>query len=411
LAYNQQREARALNVVLFTHPHFLPSQSMPRFARMLQTACERHGHSVQVWTPHPCIYRWVPQGRLSKWAGYVDQYLIFPLRVRQALRHEPDDTLFVFCDQALGPWVPLVKHRPHVVHAHDLLALRSALGEFPQNRTSLTGRIYQRYIRRGFSQARKFICISGRTLQDLQRVGGVPASYCEVVHNGLNQHFAPVPMPEALALIGKAGLPLPEQGLVLHVSGSQWYKNVAGVLAIYACYASDRKAPLPLWLVGVKQTEEVRAALAQVPPQGQVRFLYGIDHDLLQAVYSMARTFLFPSFAEGFGWPIVEAQACGCPVITTDDAPMNEIGGPEAIYLPRLEADGDLQGWACHGSQVLTALLEAQPQETARRRLACQAWAQRFEPSHAISRYLHIYETVLAEARSERAVPNTLRSS
>ena len=385
-----------MRIVLFTHPSFMASQSMPRFARMLQQAYQALGHEVEVWSPTAKVHTWVPTGRLSKWAGYIDQYLLFPPWVRRAVAREPADTLFVMADQALGPWVPLVKHRPLVVHVHDLLALRSALGEVPQNPTRFTGRIYQRYIRRGFAQAQHFICISQRTRDDLQRVGGVTPVTCEVVHNGLNQRFARTPALEARSLLRHAGLSVPAGGLLLHVSGNQWYKNVLGILHLYAVYASAQAEPLPLWLVGVPQTDAVRIALADVPAQGQVHFLYGVDHALLQAAYSLARAFVFPSLAEGFGWPIVEAQACGCPVITTDDAPMNEIGGPHTIYLPLLGPRDDMTAWAIHGARALETLLNEPAQAAAERTEACLAWSRRFEPERAIARYLQIYEGVMA---------------
>jgi len=384
-----------MRIVLFTHPSFMDSQSMPRFARMLQQAYQALGHEVELWSPRPVVHAWLPASRLSKWAGYIDQYLLFPLWVRRAAAREPADTLFVMADQALGPWVPRVKHRPLVVHVHDLLALRSALGEVPQNPTRFTGRLYQRYIRRGFAQARHFICISQRTRDDLQRVGGVAPTTCEVVHNGLNQRFARTPALEARTLLRRTGLPVPDAGLLLHVSGNQWYKNVAGVIRIYAQYATTQTNPLPLWLVGVTQTEAVREALANVPTQGQVHFLHGIDHALLQAAYSLARAFLFPSLAEGFGWPIVEAQACGCPVITTDDAPMNEIGGPHTDYLPLLGDTDDMAAWATRGARVLEKLLN-EPERAQRERIeACVAWSRRFEAERAIARYLQVYERVL----------------
>ena len=385
-----------MRIVLFTHPSFLPSQSMPRFARMLQQAYQERGHEVVVWAPTARVHAWWPKGRLSKWAGYVDQYLLFPAWVRRAVRQQPADTLFVMADQALGPWVPLVKHRPLVVHVHDLLALRSALGEVPQNPTRFTGRLYQRYIRRGFAQAQHFICISQRTRDDLQRVGQVAPLTCEVVHNGLNQRFARTPVLEARSLLRRAGLTVPDAGLLLHVSGNQWYKNVGGVIQIYARYAASQTQPLPLWLVGVPQTEAVREALSAVPEQGQVHFLHGIDHALLQAAYSLARAFVFPSLAEGFGWPIVEAQACGCPVITTDDAPMNEIGGPHTDYLPLLRQPNEMDAWASRGARVLAKLLAESPQAQSERSATCMAWAKRFEAERAITRYLQVYDSVLA---------------
>ena len=400
-----------MRIVLFTHPSFMDSQSMPRFARMLQQAYQALGHEVHMWSPKARLHAWVPAGRLSKWAGYVDQYLLFPLWVRRAVAHEPADTLFVMADQALGPWVPLVKHRPLVVHVHDLLALRSALGEVPQNPTRFTGRLYQRYIRQGFAQAKHFICISQRTFDDLHRVGGVAPVTCEVVHNGLNQRFARTPALEARTLLRRAGLSVPDAGLLLHVSGNQWYKNVNGVIRIYARYAEAQADPLPLWLVGVPQTEAVREALAEVPAQGQVHFLYGIDHAMLQAAYSLARAFLFPSLAEGFGWPIVEAQACGCPVITTDDAPMNEIGGPHTDYLPLLRDTDDANTWAHRGARVLEKLLNEPEQEQHERTEACVAWSQRFEAARAIGRYVQIYERVLALPPTRAAQAFAQRSS
>jgi glycosyltransferase involved in cell wall biosynthesis len=57
------------------------------------------------------------------------------------------------------------------------------------------------------------------------------------------------------------------------------------------------------------------------------------SHDLIEALYVSAQALLFPSLDEGFGWPIIEAQACGCPVITSDREPMRTIAGPAALLI------------------------------------------------------------------------------
>jgi glycosyltransferase involved in cell wall biosynthesis len=303
----------------------------------------------------------------------------------------------VFADQALGPWVPLVKHMPHVVHVHDLLALRSALGQVPENRTRWSGRLYQRYIRWGFRQARHFISISNKTRDDLSRYGNVRPVRSDVVYNGLNYAFAPLPAQQARQVLAQAGLPTPDQGMVLHVSGNQWYKNVAGVIRIYAHYARSQSKPLPLWLVGDIRGAAIDAALAEVPAQGRVQFFQGLDAQVLQACYSLARALLFPSLAEGFGWPLIEAQACGCPVITTDEAPMTEAAGPAARYLPRLKSDADPQAWAAHGAAVLADLLALPAAEAYSMCQQCQAWPARFSATAAIDGYLRAYERVLAD--------------
>jgi glycosyltransferase involved in cell wall biosynthesis len=389
-----------VNLVLITHPAFLHSQSMPRFARSLAAGFAARGHAVSLRAPRPVLHRVVDGRPFAKWAGYADQYLLFPRELRAQCRRDPADTLYVFCDQALGPWVPTLADRPHIVHCHDLLALRSAIGDCPENPTAWTGRVYQRYIRRGFRRARHFVSVSERTRTDLHAFGGVTPVTSEVVHNGLNFPYAPLPADEALRTLRAAGLPAQPDGMVLHVSGHQWYKNVRGVLCLYARYARARVAqgqrPLPLWLVGVRRDEALRRAEAEVPAGGRVEYLLGLDNHALQAAYSLARVLLFPSLAEGFGWPIVEAQACGCPVVTTDDTPMTEVGGPEARYLPRLAHDADITAWAEAGAGTVAELAHLAPDVRAALAARCAAWSRRFDADAAIDRYLAIYQRVLA---------------
>ncbi len=396
-----------MRLIMFCHPDFFASRSMPRFAGMLKSAYEGLGHSVELWRPRARAFNWVPRGRLSKWGGYVDQYVLFPLWVRRALRSTPHETLFVFCDQALGAWVPLVRDRPHVVHVHDLLALRSALGDIPENPTSLTGRMYQRYIRRGFRRARHFISISRKTRDDLHRFGGVTAQTSEVVYNGMNFPYARMSTEESLQTLRAAGLPAPAAGVLLHVGGGQWYKNLAGVLALYARYARQADEPLPLWCIGPKPIGAASIA-ARLPPAGDVHFFGNLQSAALQAAYSLSRALIFPSLAEGFGWPLLEAQACGCPVITTDEPPMNEVAGPAARYLPRLKSQADLDAWSVRGAAVLREILGEDEPARERRMRTGQQWASRFGAERAIEAYLAIYARVLESGQPQAGIETTL---
>jgi glycosyltransferase involved in cell wall biosynthesis len=391
-----------MDLVLFCHPSFLSSQSMPRFAQMLKTSYEARGHRVELWSPKPRVSKRIPRGRLSKWAGYIDQYILFPIWVRRATKRVSGNTLFVFCDQALGPWVPLINDRPHVVHVHDLLALRSALGDIAENPTSLTGRIYQRYIRRGFQHGRHFISVSNKTRDDLHRFGRIKASISEVVYNGMNFPYKESPRPESLSMLRAAiaPVPVPTAGFILHVGGGQWYKNLVGVVAIYAEYAALVAEPLPLLWVGPRPNAAVKAAIDKVPQNGQLIYLRNLDSATLQALYSLARVLLFPSLAEGFGWPLIEAQACGCPVITTDEPPMNEVAGKAACYLSRLKSVTDIEPWSRAGALVLQKLLDESAPEKAQRKKSGQMWVTRFDTDKAIEEYLAIYEKVLDVART-----------
>jgi glycosyltransferase involved in cell wall biosynthesis len=61
------------------------------------------------------------------------------------------------------------------------------------------------------------------------------------------------------------------------------------------------------------------------------------SHATLRALYSGATGLIFPSLQEGFGWPIIEAQACGCPVFTSNILPMTEVGGHGAVYIDPID--------------------------------------------------------------------------
>jgi glycosyltransferase involved in cell wall biosynthesis len=385
-----------MRIVLFCHPDFLPSQSMPRFANMLESAYRARGIEVHKWTPRAIFRYWIQDVMAGRWLGYIDQYVLFPLWVRRQLKHTPADTLFVFCDQALGPWVPLVAHRPHVVHAHDLLALRSALGDIRENPTSLTGRIYQRFIRRGARRSRHFISISRKTRDDLHRFMDVNPAVSEVVYNGLNYPYSRLPADVAQQTLTAAGLPVEPRGMLLHVGGGQWYKNLPGVIALYARYAASHSEPLPLWCIGPPPGGKVADALRALAPAGRVLFFQDIASSTLQAAYSHARALLFPSLEEGFGWPLIEAAACGCPVLTTDRPPMSEIAGPGAVCVPRLRPDQDLQSWAMEAAGMLDLLLRRPEAERNADAQQMAQWVERFDSIRTIDQYLEIYRRIVA---------------
>ncbi|HET8685301.1 MAG TPA: glycosyltransferase, partial [Methanosarcina sp.] len=246
-----------MKAIIFTHPKHMNSQSMPRFASSIADSLKSTGCHVDVISSHRYISKYFKSPFLSKWLNYIDQFIIFPQLAKSTLKKLPNDYLLIFCDQALGPWVHLAANRPHVIHTHDLLALKSALDLIPENATSKTGKIYQKFIRRGFQKGLRFIAISNKTKADLIEFGGIPAHKISVVLNELNFDYRRMPVQEAATVLRRNGFPTPEEGMILHVGGSQWYKNKLGIIKIYAAYAARNSNPLALWLVGPKPTGAV----------------------------------------------------------------------------------------------------------------------------------------------------------
>jgi glycosyltransferase involved in cell wall biosynthesis len=99
--------------------------------------------------------------------------------------------------------------------------------------------------------------------------------------------------------------------------------------------------------------------------------------------------------AEGFGWPLIEAAACGCPALTTDEPPMNEIAGPRTVYLPRLHRDESLHAWAARAAEALNVLLAKAAAEGAEEAEQAAQWTRRFDGARTIDRYLEIYRAII----------------
>src|ERR1700683_5179365 len=305
--------------------------SMQRFAAFMARGLTQAGHQVRWLRPRRLIGQLhVSEFGLGKWLGYVDKFGVFPSCLKPAIRWA--DVVHI-CDQANSFYTKHMGALPHVVTCHDVLAIRSALGEIPQNRTRWTGRQLQRLILKGLISSQHVVCVSEATRKDLLRIAGIPDDRVSLVYNSLNYPYSRMEQREAGCRLRRL-LVDPTQAFVLHVGGNQWYKNRLGVLRIFSLLRKLTPGrQLKLVLVGKPWTTEMRRFVAEHGMSDVTVELTGVVDEDLRALYSAATMMLFPSFQEGFGWPIIEAQACGCPVLTSGRAPMDEIGGNAAIYV------------------------------------------------------------------------------
>jgi glycosyltransferase involved in cell wall biosynthesis len=395
-------------LVVLSHPPFVPSLSMPRFARMIADGMCARGFQVSEWTARPRFFNLpVPQGA-KKWCGYLDQFGCFPLEMQRRLRAIDPRTVFVVTDHALGPWVPMLARRPHVIHCHDFIAQRSALGEIPGQVTRLSGRCYQSYIRRGFRRGQNFVSISQATRADLHHfLGGEPETSV-TIYNGLNGDFRPIPHDKALANLPEDWRAPLAGGFVLHVGGDQWYKNRLGVVAAYAAYVQQGVASggcsfraVPLVLVGTEPSTTLAQAIEAVPQPGRVFVGVAVSFERLRALYSLAALLCFPSLAEGFGWPIAEAMACGCPVLTTGVAPMSEVGGEAAEWCDPMPTNGaaEQKEWAKKVGDQMNDMLGWPAAKRRERVEVGLVNARRFDREKTLDAYAEVYVNLNARMR------------
>lgn len=393
-----------MNIVLFTHPEFSGTHSISKYSNMIAEGMRRRNHRVEIYTAQKLFYRIPLPEPFRKWLGYLDQFLIFPIQLKMKLNKSPSDTLFVFADHALGSWISLVKDRPHLIHCHDFLAQRSAQGEIPENLLSVSGKMYQALIRKGYRSGRNFISISKKTESDLRRFLIKPPQISEVVYNGLNQEFAPGNQEKSRDILSdELRLPL-SKGYILHVGGNQFYKNRKGIVEIYNSWRSQSKAEIPLLLIGAAAEAELKNFVAASPYASDINFASGISNRVLRLAYQGASVFLFPSLDEGFGWPIAEAMASGCPVITTNEAPMNEVGGLACMYIRRRPSYGEPGKWASESAQVLEKFFRLNGVDREELIRAGLVNAKRFDTEEALEKIEKIYREVIKPHESQKSV-------
>jgi glycosyltransferase involved in cell wall biosynthesis len=354
--------------------------SMQRFASVLLEALPKRGVEARLIRPEP---RWnftrAGQGP-GKYLGYVDKFAVFPCALRRTLREWPDAVVHV-CDHANAPYVKHLQRTPHLVTCHDLIAVRSARGETPEYRTGWTGRRLQQMILAGINRARLVACVSHATRDEVLRLTKLPVERVKVVLNGLNYPYSPMPPPEAAGRLRRFNLGGP---FLLHVGSDLWYKNREGLLRIYRRLRELMPEAPQLVLAGGGHSAVTQTFIREHHLASHVTLLGGCESEDLRALYSAARWLVFPSLVEGFGWPIIEAQACGCPVATSNRPPMNEIGGEAAVYFDPADEAGAAE-------TLRNALREPEEARAARVRRALEHAAM-FSTDRMVGGYLELYQ-------------------
>ena len=230
---------------------------------------------------------------------------------------------------------PLGRPRcPRLVTCHDLVPLA-----FPAEygRWQSGGAAGRRWLdTRRYRSADHLIAISRATADDLMTLLGIEARRISVVHNGIDlQQWNADPGQNDAAVLARHGL---ERGSYLAYAGdADWRKNRDGMLAALALARATGpgKALCLVWAGSLSADKRTRLLeQARVEGVGRAVVLTGfVPDDDLRALYRNALGLLFVSRAEGFGFPVVEGMACGCPVITSNRSSMAELAEGAALLV------------------------------------------------------------------------------
>jgi glycosyltransferase involved in cell wall biosynthesis len=260
-----------------------------------------------------------PGRRLTGIAGHAWEQFTLPLRARHGLLWSPCNT---------GP----IAVRRQVVTIHDLFPL-----DHPEWFAANFVRVYRAVVPTLMRRVQRLIAVSEYTKRRIVEAVPEAESKTAVIHSGIGGQFRPASIHAAGEAAHELGLP--PGRYVLSVSSIEPRKNVARILQAW-----ERALPgLPpdMWLVlaGKQGKASVFGSSAVGPVPERVRFTGYVPDHLLPGLYAGAQAFLFPTLAEGFGFPPLEAMACGVPVLTSNGSSLIEVCGGAAVLVNPLNVD------------------------------------------------------------------------
>jgi glycosyltransferase involved in cell wall biosynthesis len=268
---------------------------------------------------------------------------------------------------------------PGVVTIYDLSFLR-----FPRT-FNLTNRVYLTATTRATARrARRIITISEHTRRDIVRLLSVPEQRVDVTYPAADERYRPLPAPEVDVFRQARGLP---DAFVFAVGTLEPRKNLVGLLHAYARLRQPRA---PLYVAGGSgwQVSPIFDTVQQLDLHDDVHFLGFVPEDELPLWYNAAQLFAFPSLYEGFGLPVLEAMACGTPVITSTAASLPEVAGQAAVLVPPEDTD--------RLAQEMERVLD-DPQRQMEMRAAGRIQASRFSWRAMTDRTVASYERAVGQ--------------
>jgi glycosyltransferase involved in cell wall biosynthesis len=186
----------------------------------------------------------------------------------------------------------------------------------------------------GLRKSRLILCVSENVRDLVVERFGIPREKLLVTYNGVGEEFRPLPADEARTVVAERyGVRGP---YVLFVGQLKARKNVIRIIEAFGQVRHELHRPeLKLVLAGrrIWTSEGIDEAIDRHKLRAQVVELGHVEHEDLPVVYSGAEVLLFPSLWEGFGIPVIEAMACGVPVVTSNLSCLPEVAGGGAVLV------------------------------------------------------------------------------
>ena len=257
----------------------------------------------------------------TRWENFV----AWPVQLRN-IRAD----LWHVMDQGLAWYSTFLKKGRRLITVHDLIAYMTVKGLLNLSAIPHRRRLLVSECIRNIRSADHIVSVSECTAAGLVSLLGIPARKITVVSNVLESDFSSLSADQRIVARAKW---FPDADYaVIHVGKSSSYKNRIGALRAFDKLHKTLPGARMFLVHGNPDQEEARF-LNESSSRGAVQFLPNLTRPDLREFYGAADVLIFPSLYEGFGWPPLEAMACGCPVVCTTRGSLGEVVGDAALTV------------------------------------------------------------------------------
>jgi glycosyltransferase involved in cell wall biosynthesis len=210
---------------------------------------------------------------------------------------------------------------------HDLIPWLRFQRNFGPDRGSKAAALFIERTFKGLRRCDHLLAVSESTARDIAQHAEIDLARVSVVPVALDSSFGKAASVNQVKRECNV-----DRRYILHVGNNSFYKNRPAVVRIFARLVSD--SDLRLVLAGQAPDKALLKQVHDLSLQDRIEFIEEIDDERLAQLYSDAALLLFPSLYEGFGWPPLEAMACGCPVVCSSEGSLPEVAGTAALMAP-----------------------------------------------------------------------------
>ncbi|MBM3382520.1 MAG: glycosyltransferase family 4 protein [Betaproteobacteria bacterium] len=297
----------------------------------------------------------------TSWISWLGQFELvwFLRRIKPDLFHSPS---FI---------VPFLSNVPLVTTIHDLNHV-----VLSENYSIFHRLYYSVLLARKIKRAKAVITVSQFSQQEIINFFHTPREHVRVIHNGISENFQNPPSavaPEVRQVLKKYELP---EKYILSIGNRKPHKNIARLVEAWC----KSNVTLPLVLLSDFDPSLLKIA-DQYHKKHNLHFLRFIPNDVLPVIYAGAELFVYPSIYEGFGFPPLEAAACGVPVVVSNCSSLPEVMRDCALYIDPSNTD--------EIARTLERAVVRSPEQQQRIQRGCElaksySWAKAAEETHSV---------------------------